>query len=390
MKINIPKNSYVKGIEISEKEVSVNFETRKKVALLFICLNPGYWPYLTQILKNCRQHFLIQHHVDPFVWTDFTPERGKAERDRFDQLLAEWQPMSMDIINHFLSTMRLMQVFYPQDVGTIMQQVQLRGFQFKQENGQYLIMGSRPFEQADAVFIAEIAKQILLRSHTELEVELSKVTVSETESIVWPAPTLMRYHLFLEQEEKLKGYDYLFYMDADMKMVDRISDEILGSSLTAAPHPGYAIAPKFIPPYEPNKESTAYIDRLGRIVDENGKKRFMPFYAAGGFQGGTSTAFLKAMHTMREKIDEDYDRNYVAVWNDESHWNKYLWDFQQENGDIIFLDPSYVYPDSLIKEYYVPLWGKDYPPKLITLTKPFSLSVQGGADLQKMIQHPTL
>ncbi len=211
------------------------------------------------------------------------------------------------------------------------------------------------------------------------------VNHTHTDAIEWPAPTLMRYHLFLQKKEELSKYDYIFYLDADMRVVQKISDEVLGKELTAAPHPGYVLNSRLIPPYEPNPESEAYIQRLGRIVDDNGKQRFMPFYAAGGFQGGKSKVFIKAMEAMKKSIDKDFDRNYTAIWNDESHWNKYLWDFQKKGGDITFLDVSYIYPDSLINEYYVPMWGKNYEPKIITLTKPFTLSKEAGAELHAQI-----
>lgn len=194
--------------------------------------------------------------------------------------------------------------------------------------------------------------------------------VFETESVGWPYPTLMRYHMFLEQEEYLKQFDYLFYVDLDMRIVNIVGDEILGNGLTAAPHPGYYIDRKFIPPYEPNPNSAAYIRRPGYIATDEGKPRFIPFYAAGGFQGGRTQDFIDAMKSMRDGINADFDDNYVAIWNDESHWNKYLF----EHPADIHLDPSYVYPDSLINEYYVPrVWGRDYTPRIITITKPFSL-----------------
>jgi hypothetical protein len=212
------------------------------------------------------------------------------------------------------------------------------------------------------------------------------VTIIPTEPIEWPAPTLMRYHLFLQKEEELKDYDYVFYLDADMRVVQKVSDEILGKELTAAPHPGYVLNSRLIPPYEPNPESAAYIHRLGYLgKDEKGNTRFIPFYAAGGFQGGKSKLFIKAMKAMKASIDRDFNKNYTAIWNDESHWNKYLWDFQKKGGDITFLDVSYVYPDSLINEYYIPMWGKKYEPKIITLTKPFTLSKQAGAELHEAI-----
>lgn len=194
-------------------------------------------------------------------------------------------------------------------------------------------------------------------------------TVIPTEPAPWPLPTLMRYHLFLQEEEKLKEYDYIFYMDVDMRVVDVIGDEILGNGLTAAQHPMYAFDRKFMAPYEPNSNSTAYIPRP-------------QFYYAGGFQGGKSTDFIAAMKVMKANIDKDFFNNYQAIWNDESHWNRYL----AEHPPAVICSPSYIYPDSLIKEYYEPIWGRSYKPAIITLTKPFSVSKEGGEAVRKTIE----
>lgn len=207
-------------------------------------------------------------------------------------------------------------------------------------------------------------------------------TVFPTDPMPWPIPTLYRYHLMLQQEEVLSKYDYVFYMDVDMAFVNIVGDEVLGSGLTAALHPGYAVRKEYIPPYEPNSASTAFIPRPGRVIDDKGQPRFMPMYYAGGFQGGKSSNLIKAAKVLKDMIDRDIANNYVAIWNDESHWNKYLFEFEQPD---IVLTPAYIYPDSLIEEYYKPLWGKDYPPRLVTLTKKFSTSTDGGAAVAKMI-----
>lgn len=202
-------------------------------------------------------------------------------------------------------------------------------------------------------------------------------TVFPTEPVEWPLPTLFRYHLFLQQEETLAKYDYIFYADADMLFVNKVGDEILGEGLTGALHPMYAVSEKYrnhktsIPPFEPNPLSSAYVH-----------EPFPKNYYAGGFQGGKSADFITAMKVMRKRIDQDFFQNYVARWNDESHWNRYL----VENPPSVTLSPSYVYPDSLIVPYYVPIWGRPYLPRLVTLTKAFTANSVGAQAIQDIIK----
>ena len=231
----------------------------------------------------------------------------------------------------------------------------------------------------------ESARKFFLKGHDVdfiVWTDMPKETVIEakiipTESCSWPTPTLMRYHLFLRQEELLKEYDYIFYVDADMKFVSRVGDEILGN-LTGAVHPMYYLRRSYIPPYEPNPKSTAFIPRPGRIIEENGNKRYESLYFAGGFQGGRSDKFIEAMKIMKDMVDEDFTRNnYIPIWNDESIWNAYLF----RNPPDIVLNPSYIYPDTLINSYYKKVWGRNFVPKIITITKKDSLTKQGGSDL---------
>lgn len=207
-------------------------------------------------------------------------------------------------------------------------------------------------------------------------------TIIPTEPHEWPLPTLFRYTLFLQQEELLKEYDYVIYVDSDMAFVSKVGDEILPKNgLMMAQHPMYAVSSKFIPPYEPNIKSESYIPRPGRVVTQNGKKRFEPLYAAGGFQGGRTDKWIEAMKVMKGMIDKDFSQNYIPIWNDETAWNKYLFN----NPPEVVLSPSYVYPDSLNKAYYQKVWGRNYVPKLVTITKKFSLTKQGGMDLHKTL-----
>ncbi len=235
----------------------------------------------------------------------------------------------------------------------------------------------------------ESAKQFFLPGHNVdyfLWSDMPKdtnygATVFEIEPIEWPMPTLMRFHTMLQQEEKLKEYDYIFYCDVDMVFVNVVGDEIL-SELTACQHPMYALRKEYWPPYEPNKESSSYIPRPGQVINENGKPRFMPLYFAGGFQGGKAKDWIKAMKEMKKMVDGDLNkRNYIPIWNDESVWNAYLF----KNPPSKVLSPSYIYPDSLIKEYYEKIWGCSYLPRLVTLTKKFSTSKEGADAVKQML-----
>lgn len=306
-------------------------KTKLKIALCCICVNPMYWQYAKPLLDSARQFFLPGHDTDFFLWSDIpegenTEAFQKAEQETLERTLVVNNP-----------------TFHPQ----ITLEIQT-AFKDLQENRKNL-----------------------------------GATIFPIEPISWPMPTLMRYHTILQQEEKLKDYDYIFYTDCDMRFVNIVGDEILGDRLTAVQQPMYAVRKEYWMPFEANVKSAAYVKRPGKIINDGGKPRFMPLYLAGGMQGGKTEPFISAMKDMRKMIDKDLNNNFIPVWNDESVWNAYLFN-NPFDGDII-LSPSYTYPDSLIKEYFEVIWGCSYQPKLMTLTKKFSFTPGGGEAVQKML-----
>lgn len=306
---------------------------KTKIGIVCICLNESYWQYALEMLWGLKTFFLKHHSV----------------KDKYETDLLLWSDMPEPNDEKFWDD-------------------------FKKRHDEAGVK-SEEYER-----ISKETKQYLEQVRKE-------VKVFPMEPMEWPMPTLMRYHLFLQQEEELQKYDYIFYIDVDMRITDWIGEEILGDGLTAAEHPMYSLRPNYYPPYEPNEKSTAYINRPGKVVtDESGKVRFKPYYYAGGFQGGKTDDFIKAMKVMRKNIDEDLANNYVAIWNDESHWNKYLF----ETPPSIVLNPSYIYPDSLVgnangQDYYIRLWGRNYSPKIMTLTKAFTASKEGGDAVRQLI-----
>ncbi|CCB84976.1 hypothetical protein [Parachlamydia acanthamoebae] len=160
----------------------------------------------------------------------------------------------------------------------------------------------------------------------------------------WPYDTMMRYHVYDMHRDAFAGQDYLYACDADMLFVGEVGDEILGNRV-ATRHPGFINRPKSSYTYERNPLSTAYIPQ-GEGND----------YFAGGFYGGTKDEFLNIVHTNAVNIDQDMQNGIIAVWHDESHWNR----FCINNPPTVILSPSYCYPQGL----RIP-----FLPKLIALDK---------------------
>ena len=311
-----------------------------KVGVVCICLNANYWSFGPEMLWGLDTFFLKhpsikdKYETEFMLWSDI-PEKPEEIQQRLAEFLVQRGEAKTSLIS----------------------------------------------QEAIEILVEPTKKEELVKQVNNLLEMKKRVKVFPTEPIEWPMPTLMRYHLFLQQEEELKNFDYIFYIDADMRITDWIGEEILGDGLTAAVHPMYYLRQNYLPPYEPNLESSAYIPRPGRIMEENGKKRFEPLYFAGGFQGGKTEDFIKAMKEMRKTVDDDFSRNYIAIWNDETHWNKYLFGTSPK----VVLNPSYIYPDSLAADYYVKLWGRNFSPKIMTLTKQFSTNKEGGQAVQQMM-----
>lgn len=157
----------------------------------------------------------------------------------------------------------------------------------------------------------------------------------------WPYDTMMRFHTYFKHRDIYADMDYLFACDADMLFVGRVGSEILGDRV-ATQHPGF-IGKRGT--YETNPTSLAY------IAPHEGK-----YYFAGGFYGGSFDEVMKIAKTCADNIDKDLAKGFVAVWHDESHWNRYCID----NPPTIILNPSYCYPES---------WNLPYPKKLLALDK---------------------
>lgn len=171
------------------------------------------------------------------------------------------------------------------------------------------------------------------------------IRVLHTPHLPWPGPTLRRYHSLLAYRDVAEQYDYLFQCDADMVFASPVGEEVLASGLVATIHPGFWSKSPIEFSYERNYKSMAYIPR------GSGER-----YYAGGFQGGKADVFIRATETMSDWIDSDEQRGITAVWHDESHWNRMLFEFPPS----LELDPGFCYPER---------WQLPFTKRLVALDK---------------------
>ncbi|MFZ2038540.1 MAG: family 6 glucosyltransferase [Minisyncoccia bacterium] len=206
--------------------------------------------------------------------------------------------------------------------------------------GKYKIFWKDFYLTCEKNFITEAEKHYFVFTDSpEIDFENDNKNIHRIyqANLGWPDNTLMRFEMFSRVMDKLLGFDYIFFFNADLICLDKIiATDFLpagNDNLVATLHPGYFKAKRNEFPFEIRESSTAY------IAKNSGRH-----YFAGGLNGGKTKDFLQAITKMKENIEIDRKNNIVAVWHDESHWNKYL----ENREDIKILDPGFLYPESVI------------------------------------------
>lgn len=162
----------------------------------------------------------------------------------------------------------------------------------------------------------------------------------------WPFSTMQRFEAYFNSKEILKKMDYLFACDSDMLFMDEVSDEIFQKRVCVTHPLFWNNKEEAKKQFENNPISNAYVNQEQRKS-----------YFAGGFYGGTAEEFLKLVEITAKNIRNDLEKNYIAIWHDESHLNKYFVD----NPPALILQPAYCYPENHFK------WIQNFPFKKILM-----------------------
>jgi hypothetical protein len=200
-------------------------------------------------------------------------------------------------------------------------------------------------EQIDPDLISKLGKSLLVSNIPHRE---------------WPFPTILRYQFLTSISEQVLGR-IVMHLDADMLFVGEIDFAKLEGSLgqkgvSLVKHPGYfrpkgteklmfyIKRPKYfikdfktylrfggLGTWERNKESKAFVPRSKRKD-----------YVCGGTWLGRRQEIVILCKELSTRISEDFAREIVAVFHDESHLNWYQAknQFHLLNPELCF-DPSY-------------------------------------------------
>jgi len=144
-------------------------------------------------------------------------------------------------------------------------------------------------------------------------------------------PMLKSFKYIKKASKKLKKYDYVIWIDADLQVNTFITQQEFfphNKPLFGVQHPNFI---KTKGNFEYNQDSSASVKE-----DDD-----LSVYIQACFWGGKSNYLLKLVAELKKRIELDLKNNVIAKVQDESHLNKYF----VENKNLFYVhNPSYAYP----------------------------------------------
>ena len=203
--------------------------------------------------------------------------------------------------------------------------------------GKYIRFWKDFYNSANKNFLPRHEKTFFLfTNHDDVKVESNVVKIHQ-DQLPWPYITLKRYHFFDAIKDKLKEFDYIYFMNGDLLVSKPVNEEVLPTDeqeFVVTLHPWYFMSDINLVPYERNHKSASYIPY-----------DFGKYYVQGAFNGGTAKGFIKLIETLKAWTDRDLENGIIPIWHDESMLNKYLM-IKLDNGHFpLILSPAYVYPE---------------------------------------------
>lgn len=122
-----------------------------------------------------------------------------------------------------------------------------------------------------------------------------------------------RCRWMLESEVEFAGYDYIFIMKPQVRVMEPVDSEVvLSGQMVACLHSAHEGEEPQKIRFEENKASVTW------MAPGEGK-----CYFCGSWQGGERKSFMAAVSLIREWMEQDRAAGVRPLWGEESYWNRY-------------------------------------------------------------------
>ena len=211
------------------------------------------------------------------------------------------------------------------------------------------------YESCEELLIPGIDKQYFIFTDGELEGTPDNMSVYPQEHLPWPYITLFRFGTILKAKEELENYDWVLFLDADMRVVNVVTEDDL---FTSKPYIGvhhpchYMQMPphnEFPGAFETEQQSTAGIEATDDIS----------VYFQGCLWGGSVPEVLGMMTELQLRTQKDLEDGIIAKWHDERQMNKF---FAQRRSKVHVLHPAFAFPEDFANQC-------QFEPKIVHLSK---------------------
>tara|TARA_S200002703_G_scaffold159605_1_gene173699 strand:+ start:544 stop:1260 length:717 start_codon:yes stop_codon:yes gene_type:complete len=194
------------------------------------------------------------------------------------------------------------------------------------------------YESCEKYLVPNTDKTYFVFTDGEMEGLPDNIHPFSQEHLSWPYITLYRFGTILKAKEALSNFDYVLFLDADMRIVDTVSEEELftDKKFIGVHHPCHFLK------MNPHTQYPGAFETDPRSCAAISDKDDISTYWQGCLWGGKVPFVIDMMRELHRRTVEDEGRNVIAVWHDESHMNKF---FIENKSEVHTLGPQYAYPE---------------------------------------------
>ncbi len=204
--------------------------------------------------------------------------------------------------------------------------------------GKYLNFLPTWYESCEKYLAPNTDKTYFAFTDGELEGLPDNIHPFSQEHLPWPYITLYRFGTILKVKDALEQFDYVLFLDADMRIVDTVSEEELftDKKFIGVHHPCHFLK------MNPHTQYPGAFETDPRSCAAISEEDDISTYWQGCLWGGKVPFVIDMMKELHRRTVEDEERQVIAVWHDESQMNKF---FIENKSEVHTLGPQYAYPE---------------------------------------------